>query len=117
MLTLIKRRILPQLQSMIIVLLKILLSNITILGNMNTAANGMPAATEIDDSLEDKPLPKTNLNLSQQLTGPSNGQPETEHDPQSFDELNSIRTREITSKAISGFMLTILKWFRISREY
>lgn len=101
---------------MIIVLLKILLSNVTILGNTNTTANGMPAPTDIDDSLEEKPLPQTNLNLSQQLTGAPNGQAETEHDPQSVDELNSVRTREITSKAISGFMLTILKWFRLSRE-
>lgn len=32
------------------------------------------------------------------------------------DELNAVRAREITSKAVSGVLLLLLKWFKISRE-
>lgn len=32
------------------------------------------------------------------------------------DELNVVRAREITSKAVSGALLILLKWFKISRE-
>lgn len=103
---------------MIIVLLKILLSNITILGNQNTQANGLPLDTDIVGSLEDKHLPKLNLNIAKQLSGlSSNGQVDGAHEEYPLGDLNSVRTREITSKAISGFLLTMLKWFRLSREY
>ncbi len=32
------------------------------------------------------------------------------------EELNAVRAREITSKAVSGSLLMLLKWFRISRK-
>lgn len=32
------------------------------------------------------------------------------------EELNVVRAREITSKAVSGALLILLKWFRVSRE-
>lgn len=32
------------------------------------------------------------------------------------EELNVVRAREITSKAVSGILLMLLKWFKISRE-
>lgn len=34
-----------------------------------------------------------------------------------IDELDNIRVREITSKAISGSLLLLLKWFKRSRKY
>lgn len=35
----------------------------------------------------------------------------------SIDELDNIRLREITSKAVSGTLLLLLKWFKRSREW
>lgn len=35
----------------------------------------------------------------------------------SIDELDNIRLREITGKAVSGTLLLLLKWFKRSREY
>lgn len=32
------------------------------------------------------------------------------------EELNTVRVREITSKAVSGVLLMLLKWFKISRK-
>ena len=32
------------------------------------------------------------------------------------EELNAVRLREITTKAISGVLLMLLKWFKLSRE-
>ena len=36
-------------------------------------------------------------------------------DPE-VEELNAIRTREVTFKAISGIVIMLLKWFKLSRE-
>ena len=32
------------------------------------------------------------------------------------EELNALRSREITTKAVSGVLLILLKWFKLSRE-
>lgn len=32
------------------------------------------------------------------------------------EELDATRTREITAKAVSGIMLLLLKWLKLSRE-
>ncbi len=34
----------------------------------------------------------------------------------SIEDLDAVRCREITSKAVSGLLLLLLKWFKISRE-
>lgn len=34
-----------------------------------------------------------------------------------IDELDNIRLREITGKAVSGTLLLLLKWFKRSRTY
>ena len=44
---------------------------------------------------------------------PSNHQFETLNLP--LDDLDTIRTQEITAKAASGLLLLMLKWFKISR--
>lgn len=33
------------------------------------------------------------------------------------EELDAARTREITAKAVSGIMLLLLKWLKLSRKY
>ena len=32
-----------------------------------------------------------------------------------LEELNAVRSREISAKAISGILLLLLKWFKLSR--
>lgn len=34
-----------------------------------------------------------------------------------IDELDNVRLREITGKAVSGTLLLLLKWFKRSREF
>lgn len=36
---------------------------------------------------------------------------------QSAEELDAARTREITAKAVSGIMLLLLKWLKLSRGF
>lgn len=33
------------------------------------------------------------------------------------EEIDAARTREITSKAMTGILLLLLKWLRLSREF
>ena len=33
------------------------------------------------------------------------------------EEVEAFRSREITSKAVSGILLTLLKWFKVSRMF
>lgn len=33
-----------------------------------------------------------------------------------LDELEALRSREITAKAVSGILLVLLKWFKVSSE-
>lgn len=37
--------------------------------------------------------------------------------PPSLDEIDVIRHREITSKAVSAILLLVLKWFKVSRMF
>jgi len=37
--------------------------------------------------------------------------------PPSIDEIDVIRHREITSKAVSAIILLTLKWFKVSRRF
>lgn len=34
-----------------------------------------------------------------------------------IDEIEALRSREITAKAVSGILLILLKWFKVSRMY
>jgi hypothetical protein len=36
--------------------------------------------------------------------------------PPTLDEMDVIRHREVTSKAVSAILLLALKWFKVSRE-
>ncbi|EER29965.1 N1221-like family protein [Coccidioides posadasii C735 delta SOWgp] len=89
-------QILPHLQSIVIVLLKEILTNITATaGHLN--GNGQNGH---------KPGMMTNGTRESQV--PSNDVSE------SLDDLDAVRCREIKSKAISGTLLLLLKWFKRS---
>lgn len=47
----------------------------------------------------------------------SNGVPNADAHELSIEELDATRTREITAKAVSGIMLLLLKWLKLSRKY
>lgn len=34
-----------------------------------------------------------------------------------IDEIEALRSREITAKAVSGILLVLLKWFKVSRKF
>jgi hypothetical protein len=42
---------------------------------------------------------------------------QTEQPEQSLDDIDLVRTREITAKAMTAILLLLLKWLRLSREY
>lgn len=62
---------------------------------------------------------KSNLSISQQSTGLSASSASVNssgHTFTSIEELDDVRSSEISHKAVSGLLLIMLKWFRISRK-
>ncbi|MCJ1476805.1 Factor arrest protein 11 [Lambiella insularis] len=110
------RSSLPHLQSIVIVLLKIVLSNVTALGNQANVQNGVVSTFPLPEATNGElRLPKLNLNLAKQINGTTNGErAEDEMIDPAIVELNATRLREITSKAVAGILLMLLKWFKLS---
>ncbi len=112
----------PQLQSVVIVLLKVVLANVTALvtqlnGNgQNCAPFGYTCQEDGESNGQGKP--KGNYNLGRKLNGKVIGHDEgvSEDLDSSVEELNALRLREISSKAVSGVLLLLLKWFKLSRR-
>ncbi|WEW61502.1 Factor arrest protein 11 [Emydomyces testavorans] len=95
-------QILPSLQSVVIVLLKEILTNIT-------AAAGQSSGNGQNGH---KPGAVPNGTSTSQFPA-STAYPKPES-VRNLDELDGIRYREIKSKAISGALLLLLKWFKRS---
>src|SRR6266536_3113901 len=97
----------PHLQSVVIVLLKVILTNVTaIVAQAN--ANGLgPGFQPQDTGANALPKTRSNVNIAQQANG-NHGQaeqpPENETDA-TIEELDAARQREITGKAVSGSLL------------
>lgn len=105
----------PDLQSLVIVLLKAVLANVTALitnpvgaqplgglapgfrSESNLRANG--AATQSRPDPVNVPLP----NPVEPIDMP-------------IEDVEALRSREITAKAVSAILLVILKWFKVSRN-
>lgn len=70
-----------------------------------------------DDSNEAQGKRRTN-NSSANINGMANGQLAENEDGTDpvVEELNALRSREITTKAVSGVLLILLKWFKLSRK-
>ncbi|KAH0542410.1 hypothetical protein FGG08_003165 [Glutinoglossum americanum] len=114
------REALPHLQSLVIVLLKVILANVTTLitqSNSGSGQNGLGPGFHPPDNGNGQNRGKgkengraTNGNGMPQSDGNKDGS-----DPKiSIEELDNSRTREITGKAVSGALLLILKWFKLS---
>lgn len=69
----------------------------------------------MDDNADAQGKRRSNTNP---VNGMANGQASEgpEGAAELAEELNVVRAREITSKAVSGALLILLKWFKISRE-
>lgn len=116
----VQRQAMPQLQSVVIVLLKVILANVTAIVTQNNGQNGLQNGFSFPENGADAVLgrPKSNPNLAQQLNGAQkqpNGHIDDNADPE-LEELNAVRLREITAKAISGTLIMMLKWFKLSRK-
>ncbi|KAI6351306.1 hypothetical protein MCOR25_010014 [Pyricularia grisea] len=97
---------LPQLQSLVMVLLKAVVQHVTVLmvttqqqGQNNAGQNGLRAANG--------GAPPRGTEATTNGTSP-------EHSAAIQEENDHTRTREITIKAVSGILILILKWFKLS---
>ena len=93
---------------MVIVLLKVILHNVTSLLNaansQNCAQNGGPEG------------PNGNGVNENELNGSGHGSyPDITRSP--ISEVDDVRTREIQGKAVSGILILLLKWFKVSRKF
>ena len=111
-----KREVLPDLQSLIVVLWKELFQNVSALVTSN-GPNGMTNGVE-DSSFDAAGKRKTNPNSSASLSAMANGLllDSDETNDLAVENLNDTRSREISAKAVSGILLLLLKWFKLSRK-
>ncbi|TVY25608.1 Factor arrest protein [Lachnellula hyalina] len=109
------RNSIPHLQSLVIVLLKAVLANVTAL--ITQPPPGQPQSGLAPGFRSEVNL---RVNSAQQ-------QPQRPQDPANIplptnadqvelqiDEIEALRSREITAKAVSGILLILLKWFKVS---
>ncbi|KAK3709566.1 Factor arrest protein 11 [Vermiconidia calcicola] len=91
---------LQHLQSLVIVLLKAVLQNVTdlVTKSSNGQTNGLQAGIQFTDPAN----PSSNTNGTIESTGDSTA-----------EELDRLRSQEIAAKAISGVLLLLLKWFKV----
>ncbi|KAI1375144.1 N1221-domain-containing protein [Hypoxylon crocopeplum] len=102
---------LPQLQSLIIVLMKGVLFNVT-------ACIALPANSQPQSVMPGANQPRVNggpaTNRSQDGSMGANGSANQEGNDPSIEDLDATRCREIESKAATGIILLLLKWLKIS---
>jgi len=111
---------LPDLQSLVIVLWKELFQNVSAMV-AHSVQNGLPTGSSLfpeEGGNDGQGKRKTNPNSSANLNGMVNGQLADNEDGTDpvVEGLNEVRLREISSKAVSGVLLVLLKWFKLSRE-
>ncbi|KAH7032930.1 uncharacterized protein B0I36DRAFT_265960 [Microdochium trichocladiopsis] len=101
---------LPQLQSMIIVLMKGVLNHVTA---CLSPPNGQqhPGVPGANGRVNGGPMPNRLHDNGVGINGTGNGD---YHELSSLEDLDSIRAREIESKATTGIILLLLKWLKIS---
>ncbi|KAK4633042.1 Factor arrest protein 11 [Fulvia fulva] len=95
---------LPHLQSVVIVLLKAVLQNVTDLVTKGNGQNGLQAGIQFNDT--------TGVNGTKPLENGVNGH--SDGIENTAEELDKLRSQEITAKALSAILLLLLKWFKVS---
>ena len=103
-----------------VVFWKLVFSHVSSLVAHNGREGGQNGMSFPDDgSNEAQGKRRANTYSSANINGMANGQLAENEDGTDpvVEELNALRSREITTKAVSGVLLILLKWFKLSREY
>src|SRR5438045_9349040 len=105
-LILVQHYTMPVLQSLVIVMMKTMVKNVQDIAIQNGSLqdNGQSGAL---------PRSKSNANVNQSQTLPIPPPPPQVADL-SPEDLDAIRSREISQKAISGAIFILLKWLKLS---
>ena len=98
---------LPNLQSMIIILIKAILSHVTVLVTQANAPNGLQTNYPFQDNQNGNGSTRLDYNGA----NGQNGNFTTN------EQIDSMRTQEILDKAVSGVLILLLKWLKVSRKY
>jgi hypothetical protein len=88
------------------VLLKVILSNVTALITQMNGQNGLQSGFQFQEGQNGD----SKMDLA---NGANGGRADTQQT--STDDLDTSRTQEITAKAVSGILIMLLKWFKVSR--
>jgi hypothetical protein len=95
---------LPHLQSVVIVLLKAVLQNVTDLVTKGNGQNGLQAGFQFSEP--------NGINGS--VKPVDNGNGHLENGESTSEELDKLRSQEISAKALSAILLLLLKWFKLN---
>lgn len=103
---------LPYLQSLVIVLLRVILANVTAQitlhgGQYQAIPTRLKEANIRSNGFQDQ-------SKTQEPTSISSSTPDPSEDM--VEDLEASRSREITTKAVTGIILLLLKWFKVSRQ-
>ena len=98
-----------------IVLLKAILANVTAL--IAQPNNGQPPGGLGPSFRSEVNLRANGVQAQNRAPDPANIPLPTTVDPSDLpiEEIEAMRSREITAKAVSGILLLLLKWFKVSR--
>ncbi len=104
-----QRGSLPQLQSCVIVLLKLLLATVTANNSNQNGQGGNAGSDNGQPGRARQPNEGDAADLERWLFA---------DEPQelNLEDTDIMRHREITSKAVSAILITLLKWFKTSRK-
>jgi hypothetical protein len=93
-------------------LLKAILANITAIITQPMPPQGLAPGFRSDVNL------RTGVPAGNRMQDPANIPLPTTIEPSDLpiDEIEALRSREITAKAVSGILLLLLKWFKVSRK-
>lgn len=89
---------------MIIVLIKAILSHVTALVTQANGVNGLQGGFQYQDNQNGNGRSETNGANGHSATVTTN------------EELDAMRMQEILDKAVSGILILVLKWFKVSRK-
>ncbi|KAF2180216.1 protein required for hyphal anastomosis [Zopfia rhizophila CBS 207.26] len=98
------RTALPSLQSLVIVLIKAILSHVTALVTQASGPNSLQSGFQFQENQNGSASNKLDTN---DVNGHSSSVSTNE-------ELDAARTQEILDKAVSGILILLLKWFKVS---
>ncbi|KAF2471365.1 N1221-domain-containing protein [Lindgomyces ingoldianus] len=98
------RTALPNLQSIVIVLIKAVLSHVTALVTQANGSNGLQSGFQFQE----------NQNGTSGAKSDTNGVNGYHGSVATNEEVDAMRTQEILDKAVSGVLILLLKWFKVS---